>query len=48
MGNAITELIQFLEYSIQKEKDPTELDELYRTLVTARKVEKQRRKLICA
>lgn len=48
MGNAITELIQFLEYSIQKEKDPAELDELYRTLVTARKVEECRRKAICA
>ena len=48
MGNAITELISFLEYSIKKEKDPAELDELRRTLITARKVEEHRRKLACA
>lgn len=48
MKNAINDLIQFLEYSIQKEEDPAELKELNRTLLTAKKVEQHRRKLICA
>lgn len=48
MGNAISELIQFLEYSIQKEKDPAEIEELRRTLITARKVEAQQQSLCCA
>ena len=48
MNSAITDLIQFLEKSIQKEQDPAELEELRRTLITARKVEQYRRKLLCA
>ena len=48
MNNAITDLIQFLEYSIEKEKDPAELEELHKTLVTAKKVEQHRRSLACA
>ncbi len=48
MGDAITELITFLEYSIKKEEDPAELEELRRTLLTAKKVEEHRKKLICA
>ena len=47
MGSAINELIYFLEYTIKKETDPEELEELNRTLKTARKVEQQRRNLIC-
>ncbi|MDC7225489.1 MAG: hypothetical protein PQJ61_01850 [Spirochaetales bacterium] len=47
MGNAITELIMFLEETIEKEKDPAELEELYRTLTTARRVEEHRRNLVC-
>ena len=48
MNNAITDLISFLEYSIKKTKDPLELDELQRTLITARKVKEHRKNLICA
>jgi len=48
MNNAITDLIIFLEYSIKKTKDPLELDELRRTLITARKVEQHRKNLIYA
>ena len=48
MGNAISELIQFLEYSLQKEQDPEEIEELHRTLLTAKKVEEQHRKLCSA
>jgi hypothetical protein len=48
MNNAITELINFLEKSIKKTKDPQELNELQRTLITARKVEQHRKNLICA
>ena len=48
MNSAISDLIQFLETSIEKEKDPAELEELRKTLSTARKVEQQRRVLICA
>lgn len=48
MGNAISELIDFLEYSIKKEKDPEEVEELLRTLNTARKVEEHQKKLCYA
>lgn len=48
MGNAITELIIFLEHSMKKTEDPKELDELQRTLTTARKVEQHRKNLVCA
>lgn len=48
MNNAIINLINFLEYSIQKETDPAELEELHKTLIIAIKVEHHRRKLICA
>ncbi len=48
MNNAITDLIKFLEIRIQKEKDPEEIEELHRTLITAKKVEKYRNKMICA
>ena len=45
MRNAISELIIYLENSIQKTQDPEELKELHRTLMTAKKVEQHRRKL---
>ena len=48
MNNAINDLIRFLETSIAKEQDPAELEELRKTLNTARKVEERRRTLICA
>ena len=49
MGNAITDLINFLEYSITTEKDPAEREELRRTLSTAKKVAEQRKKIaVCA
>ncbi|MBI9106804.1 MAG: hypothetical protein JEZ04_08660 [Spirochaetales bacterium] len=48
MGSAITDLINFLEYSMKKTEDPQELDELLRTLKTARKVEQHRKNLVCA
>jgi hypothetical protein len=48
MGNAIANLIEYLEYSIQKTEDPEEREELLRTLITARKVAQHRRNLCCA
>ena len=49
MRSAISELIIFLENSMIKEKDPAELEELRRTLSTARKLaDRRKRRSRCA